>query len=134
MCKCALTSSWIAEYVKIQKCLRTSSHGNTIVLFHLCFNIWNRQIGCSHMNGMIAYQFCFVLRQEHNHSVDMSSICLLRQEWNNYVLFHFLYHFFSCPIFCNGTILFEMFPSEGNPSAFHFSKQKGTRWNDCIPV
>ena len=39
------------------------------------------------------------------------------------VLFHFSYHFYSRSIFWNGTVLFEAFPSERNPSAFHFSEQ-----------
>ena len=31
-------------------------------------------MGCSHGNGTIAYQFCFVFRRERNRSVDIFSI------------------------------------------------------------
>ena len=44
------------------------------------------------------------------------------------------YHFCSRTIFWNGTVLFETFPSERNPSAFHFLEHHGTKWNDCVPV
>ena len=69
--------------------LRPSSHGNATVPFHLRSNIWNGQIGCSHVNGAIAKQCCFVLRRERNRSVDMFSSCLFRREWNDCVSFHF---------------------------------------------
>ena len=55
-------------------------------------------------------------------------------EWNDCVLFHFFYHFCNRSIFWNGTILFEAFPSELNPSASHFSEQYGTKWNGYVPV
>ena len=62
----------------------------------------------------IAYQFCIVFRQEFNRSVDIFSICLFRPERNDR----------------NGMVLFEVFPSERNPSASHFLEQYGTKWND----
>ena len=99
---------------------RPSSHGNAIVPFDFRSNFWNEQIGCSHGNGTIAYQYCFVFRREHNRSVDLFSICLFTRERNDCALFHFSYHLFSRSIFWNGTVLFEAFPSERNPSAVHF--------------
>ena len=42
------------------------------------------------------------------------------------VSFHFSYHLFSGSIIWSGTVLFQMFPSERNPSAFQFSEQYGT--------
>ena len=33
-----------------------------------------------------------------------------------------------------GTDHSEEFSSERNPSAFHFSNQYGTKWNDCFPT
>ena len=41
---------------------------------------------------------------------------------------------FSRSISCNGVVLFEAFPSECNPSAFHFLEQCGTNWNDWVSV
>ena len=52
-------------------------------------------------------------------------------ERNDCVSFHFSYHFFYRSTFWNGTMLFEAFPCEHNPWAFHFSERK---WNDCVPV
>ena len=75
--------------------LRPSSHGNTIVPFHLRSNFWNGQIGCSHGNGTITFQFCSVFRRERNRSVDMFSICQFRWGRNECASFHFSYHFFS---------------------------------------
>ena len=66
---------------------RPSSHGNAIVPFHLRSNFWKGQIGCSHRNGTIAYQFCFALRRERNRSVDMFSICLCRRERNGTIAY-----------------------------------------------
>ena len=51
--------------------MRTNSHGTAIIPFHLRSNFWNGQIGCSHGNGTIAYQYCFVFRRECYRSVDM---------------------------------------------------------------
>ena len=62
--------------------LRPRSHGNAIVPFYLRSNFWNGQIACSHENGTIVYQFCFVFRRGHNRSVDMLSVCLFRRERN----------------------------------------------------
>ena len=63
---------------------------------------------------MIAYQFCFVFRRERNRSIDKCSICLFRRERNDCVPLHFSYHFFSCSIILNETVLFEVFLSECN--------------------
>ena len=52
---------------------------------------------------------------------------------NDCVSVHLSYHFFSRSTFWNGTVLLEVFPSERNPSAFYFSEQYGTKWNDCVP-
>lgn len=67
--------------------LRHGSHGNAIVPFHLRSNVWNGQICCSHRNGMIAYQFCFLFRRERYRSVDMFSICLFRLERNGTIAY-----------------------------------------------
>ena len=61
---------------------RPSSHGKAILPFHLRSSIWNGQIGCSHGNGTIVYQFCFVFSRERNRSIDMFSFCLFRRERN----------------------------------------------------
>ena len=55
-------------------------------------------------------------------------------EQNDYVPFYLSYHFSSRSMFCNGTVLFEVFPFERNPSAFHFLDQYGTKWYDCVTV
>ena len=62
--------------------IRPISHGSAIVPFHLHSNLWNGKVGCSHENGTMTYQFCFVFRRERNSSIDMFSICLFRRERN----------------------------------------------------
>ena len=54
-------------------------------------------------------------------------------ERNSCASFHLSYHFFSRSMLWNGTVLFEAFPSERNPSAFHFSEQHGAKWSDAFP-
>ena len=77
--------------------LRPSLLGNAIVQFHLRSNFWKRQIGRSHGNGTVAYQFCFVFRRERNPSIDMFSICLFRRERNDCVVFHFSHYCLDVP-------------------------------------
>ena len=55
-------------------------------------------------------------------------------ERNDCLSYTFSGRFFSHSTLCNGTVLFEAFLSERNPSAFHFSEQHGTKWNYCVPV
>ena len=97
--------------------LRPSSHGNAIVPFHLRSNFWNGLIGCSHGNGTIVYQFCFVFRRERNRSVDMFSICLFRRERNRTIAY--------CPTFHITFSVVSLFGTE----RFYL-----TKWNDCTPM
>ena len=116
--------------------IRRSSHGKAIVPFNLCSNFWNGQIGCSHGNKMLAYQLCFVFRQERNRFADIFSNCLfeMRNGTERLPIVPLFVSLFSRSIFWNGTVLFEAFPSEHNPSAFHFSEQYVRKWNDCAPM
>ena len=116
--------------------LRPCSHGRAIVPFHRRSNVWNGQIGFSQGNGTIAYPFSFGFRRERNHSVHILSFAYSEgnaKERNYCVMFHLSYHLFSRSFSWNGTVLFEAFASERSPSAFHFSEQYGTKWNDCVP-
>ena len=101
---------------------RLSSHGNAIVPFHLRSNFWNGQIGCSHGNGTISCQFCFMFRRKRNHSIDMLSICLFRRERNGTIVYRFTFRI---------AVLFEVFLSDRNPSAFHFSALFSVLENRC---
>ena len=72
---------------------------------------------------------------ERNRSTDIFHLPVeTGTERNDSVPFHFWYHFFGRSIYWNGTLLFEVFPSECNTSASHFSEQYGTKRNDCVPV
>ena len=55
-------------------------------------------------------------------------------ERNDCVSFHFSYHFFHRSTFWNGTMIFQVFPCERNPWAFHFSERNDMERNDCVPV
>ena len=91
-------------------------------------NVWNGQIRCSHGNGTFAYQFFIAYRRDRNRSVDMFSICLLSGDGTEQLLIAPLFvTLFGRSIFWNGTVLFEVFQRESNPSAFHFLEQYGTK-------
>ena len=107
------------------RCFGPSSHGNAIVSFHRRSNFWNGQIGCSHGNGTIVYEFCFVFRRERNRSVDIFSICPFRRERTRTIAYRstFLITFLVVPVF--GTERFYLKCSRMNATL-----QRSTFWNN----
>ena len=81
-------------------------------------------------------------RREYKMILNAQTNCLFRRERNGTIAYRitylvgitYSYHLFSRSIFWNGMVLFEVFPSERSPSAFHFSEVYGTKWNDFVPV
>ena len=72
------------------------------------------------------YQFCSVFRQKRNHSANMFSICLFRRERNGTIAYHSTFPItLVVPFFGTGST--EVFPSERNPSFFHF--WNNTEWS-----
>ena len=107
------------------------SHGNAIVPFHsFLFS------HCHFSHEQLHSRMC--LGQKSYRSVfwtTFSPHCLFTRERNGAIAsFHFSYHLFYRSTFWNATMLFQAFPCERNPWAFHFSERNDMEQNDCVPV